>query len=379
MRPINIKTCCLLIGMLLIMQACNAVPATEVLHITEPITEVPATPVVHPPTEVPATPTLPEETIQHVNIPVSLPAAGSARAGDFDSSKVSRKNPAIGGDYFTRGPLERPFNANTMDVYFPSLDIVGMNVFQDDTWIYGVIQLTGRETDPALVRSYALELDLDHDSKGDWLVMASNPLSTDWTVKGVQVYQDANGDVGSITAMYADPNVTIGDGFETKVFDQGAGDDPDTAWARTSPTDPNTIEITVKRSVLGNPKNYLIGMWAGSSLLDPALFDLNDHFSAEQAGAADPSFTFYPIKEVAEIDNTCRMAVGFQTGKEPGLCKGFAPTLSDQNPGGFDNGGSSSGGGCEGGGEPGPGVCPPCPPGMDQNPYPDCSCYSSLY
>lgn len=68
-------------------------------------------------------------------------------------------------------------------------------------------------------------------------------------------------------------------------------------------------------------------MWAGNSLLDPALFDLNDQFSHEQAGAADSGLEyFYPIKEVYEIDSSCRMAVGFQaTGKEPGLCEVLIP------------------------------------------------------
>jgi hypothetical protein len=35
---------------------------------------------------------------------------------------------------------------------------------------------------------------------------------------------------------------------------------------------------------------------------------------------------YYPIKAVHEIDNSCRMAVGFQpTGLEPGLCEVFIP------------------------------------------------------
>ena len=58
-----------------------------------------------------------------------------------------------------------------------------------------------------------------------------------------------------------------------------------------------------------------------------ALFDLNDHFTHEQAGAADPGLEyFYPIKALAEMDNACRMPVGFQpTGEEPGLCPALAP------------------------------------------------------
>jgi len=378
MNSTNLKTCLLAICFILIIQACSAAPATEVLQITEPVTEVPATQVVKSATEIPPTvmPASPTASIQHAVIPVNLPQGGVSQAADFDSSKVSLAQPVIGGDRFTNGQLERPFNANTMDIYFPSLDIVNALVSQDDVWVYGGIQLAGRETDPTVTRKYALEVDLDHDGRGDWLIMASNPSSTTWTVDGVQVYQDANGDVGNVTAMYMDTNTTSEDGFETLMFDQGTGEDPDTAWVRTSPKDPNTVEIAVKRAVLGEPKSYLIGMWAGSSLLDPALFDLNDSFTYEQAGAAEPSYAYYPIKEVAEVDNTCRMAVGFQTGKEIGLCKTFVPVMSGQHPGGSGGSGGSGGGGSGGGGEGGgPGICPPCPAGYSQNPYPDCTCY----
>jgi hypothetical protein len=177
-----------------------------------------------------------------------------------------------------------------------------------------------------LAGKYAIELDLDRNGKGDWLIIASNPSSTDWSVDGVQVYQDANNNVGDLSAMYTDEKAAS-DGFEALFFDQGTGDDPDTAWVRVSPNNPYTIEIAVKRSILGNPEKYLINMWAGTSLLDPALFDINDHFTHEQAGAADPGFElYYPIKAASELDNSCRMAVGFQpTGQEPGLCETFIP------------------------------------------------------
>jgi hypothetical protein len=40
-----------------------------------------------------------------------------------------------------------------------------------------------------------------------------------------------------------------------------------------------------------------------------------------QAGSPLADYTVYPLKAMAEIDNTCRLAVGFDpTGLEPGLC-----------------------------------------------------------
>jgi len=66
----------------------------------------------------------------------------------------------------------------------------------------------------------------------------------------------------------------------------------------------------------------MVGVWAGNESLNPATFDLNDSLTHEQAGAALPDLElFYPIKALAEIDNTCRLNVGFTpNGSEPGLC-----------------------------------------------------------
>jgi len=120
-----------------------------------------------------------------------------------------------------------------------------------------------------------------------------------------------------------------GDGFETLYFDQGKGNDPDVAWVRVSPDNPNTVDFAIKRSILGDPARFMVDLWAGHATIDPALFDYSDHFTHEQAGAADPGFpNFYPIKSVYEIDNTCRMAVGFEpTGEEPGVCE--EPSIRD--------------------------------------------------
>ena len=104
-----------------------------------------------------------------------------------------------------------------MDTYFPHLDIVDTFVFQDETWIYGSIIIKGLDSNKSLPGKYAVELDLDRDGKGDWLIIASNPASTDWSVDGVQAYQEANKDVGSVYAMLTDEKAT-GDGFETTCF-----------------------------------------------------------------------------------------------------------------------------------------------------------------
>ncbi len=336
MNPKNVKVIFFILSLMLTILACGLPASKEATEI--PSTEVPATEISA--TEISATeaatqesaPTSQPVAIQHQIIPVGLPDQQSGQAGDFDSSKVLENKSSIGGDRFTYGRFERPFNSNTMDVYFSQLDIVDTKVSQDDMWIYGSIVLKELNSSSAIASKYAVELDTDLDGKGDWLIIANKPESTDWTVNSVQVYEDANNDVGSELPMLSDENSAKGDGFESLVFDQGQGSDTDAAWVRLSPNNANLVEISVKQSVIGNPKKYLINMWAGTSLLNPALFDLNDQFSHEQAGAADNGLQYYyPIKEVYEIDNSCRMAVGFQaTGNEPGLCEVLIP-ISDSN------------------------------------------------
>jgi hypothetical protein len=347
MKTITLKNKVLMMGLILIVAACSLMPSENALVVNESDTAgagISATETSTPPSDI---------AIQHVTIPADLPTGAFNTAGDFDSSKALG-----GGDRFTFGLFERPFNENTMDVYFSQLDIVNTLVYQDETWIYGILALQELTASSSQNEKYAVELDTDLNGKGDWLIISDKPASTDWTVKGIKAYQDVNQDVGAGFASRTDDNQPAGDGFETLQFDQGQGDDPDTAWVRISSNDPNTIEFAIKKSSLGSPDRFLFNMWAGTSLLDPLLFDINDHFTHEQAGAADPGFEFYyPIKEVAEIDSSCRIAVGFQpTGKEPGLCKSLIPVRPDAPE-------DSSAG------------CPPCPPGEYQLPG-SCTCYT---
>lgn len=312
--------------MLFVLSGCNfgaqaAEPPEDVVNVADVAapadTPVPAVEVV----------SQPADGIEHTDIPAGLPGQSSGKAGDFDSSTVLDANSLIGGDRFTYNRFERPFNSDAMDVYFSQIDIVNTEVFQDEMWIYARVSLKDLGASSSQTAKYAVELDTTLNGKANWLVIVDKPESTDWTVNGVRLYQDANGNVGGEFPALTDKNPVSGDGFEVLVFDQGEGVDPDTAWARISLNDSNVIEIAVKRAAIGSPSKYLINMWAGHDMLDPARFDLNDNFTHEQAGAADKGLEYYyPIKEVSEIDNSCRIAIGFQpTGLEPGLCQLFIP------------------------------------------------------
>ena len=312
------------LSMIMVILACGSPNATEAPAAQPPTGAiVSVTDTAGPP---------PTESIQHQITPVNLPENRSDHAGDYDSSVTAEEKKSNGGDRFTFEQFERPFNAETMDTYFPELDILDAFLYEDQTWVFASIQVKDRSAANSSPYRFAMQVDTEVDGKGDFLVIASNPASTDWTTDGVQVFFDTNSDVGDLTAMFTDEGSTS-DGFETMIFDQGKGDDPDVAWVRVSPLDSNTIEIAIKRSVLGNPAQYMVDLWAGHATLDATLFDYSDQYTHEQAGAADPGFpNFYPIKSVFELDNTCRMAVGFQpTGYEPGVCE--QPTIPPGKPG----------------------------------------------
>jgi len=261
------------------------------------------------------------QSIQHSTVPGEPPELRSSFAADQDSFITSPEKRAPGGDRFTFGRYERPFNGETMDLYFPEIDIQETSSYLDNTWIYFSITVKSRDTIQALSGKYAIEIDADIDGRGDWLLMVTAPASKEWTTDGVEVWYDSNNDVGGSLSVTADTQGQ-GDGYDTKIFDRGAGDDPDLAWARIAPGGPFTIQLAIKSSLLGTNGVYMAGAWAGRDLLDPSLFDFNDHFTQDAAGSPLTEFEFYyPLKAVAEIDNVCRMAVGFQpSGGEPGIC-----------------------------------------------------------
>jgi len=292
------------------------------------------------PTNAPPSPTteLPTPTLEPLPLlPSSSPVASvvhQAKPGnpsevlgkgnDQDSSATASQKRASGGDVYSQGNLERPFNANSMDIYYPEIDIQQMGLGEDGQWIYTTITLKGADKNNKFSGTYALEIDVDLDGRGDFLILATNPAAGDWSTDGVQALIDSNDDVGNHLIPGSDPPQT-GDGYDKLIFNQGIGDDPDVAWSRVSPDDPNSIQIAVKKSLF-NDIAYLWGVWAAKNLT-PGSFDLNDHFTFAEAGSPDVGYDiYYPIKALSEVDNTCRLPAGFQpSGTEPALCSAAAP------------------------------------------------------
>ena len=336
-------------ALLAALLACaTSTTATPTIPVSEPInTPTTAGGDNIPPTTVP---TVPENTqtatpvpIVHTLIPGEPPVSALSEITDRNSSTLASEHRANGGDSFTTNLFERSFNANTMDIYFQDLDIIRTRLSHDDLWVYVNISLVGQNPAGGLPEDYGIEVDLNVDGRGDVLLMASKP-GPKWLTDGVRVWVDNNHDVGGTHPIQSDPPAST-DGYETLIFDQGIGSDSDAAWARISPTDPNSVQVAFKRSLINDDEKFTWGAWAmNDSMLNPAWFDYNDHFTAADAGSPLVELTqFYPIKALAEVDNTCRWAVGFTpTGNEPGICP-VPPTPTPVLPGTisgivFDNG-----------------------------------------
>jgi hypothetical protein len=309
----------------LILAACtSASQPSEAPTLAEPESNVTEAPITESEATAPAIvePEATAPSVQHADVPTSPPATGGEKWTDHSTLNSGNAGRALAGDDFSDGKFERPYNATTMDVYFPQLDIDKVAVYPDDaTWVYAIISMVGRDANNSFAGQYAIELDLDQNGVGEFLIRVDHPASAEWTTEGVRVYQDVNADIGGVKPTRADSDGANSDGYETVLFDQGTGDDADLAWVRLDPADANSFQIAYKQSLLGGEKTYTAGVWAGTQL-DAASFDYNDQFTYEQAGAANLEFTtFYPIKELSEFDNTCRYAIGYDaTGLELGIC-----------------------------------------------------------
>jgi hypothetical protein len=110
-------------------------------------------------------------------------------------------------------------------------------------------------------------------------------------------------------------------GYEVEIFHSGQGDDPDLAWIRRDPEQPDRVQLAVKDAVIGGT-GYLWSVWADEGVRDPAARDYNDRWTLSIAGSPIKENQFYPLKEVALVDSTCRSWYGYEpTGAEPGLCQ----------------------------------------------------------
>jgi hypothetical protein len=191
-------------------------------------------------------------------------------------------------DNWNKNKLERPADAPN-GTYYPAVDILRAEMGTNQLWMFAKINLykgAAGQLPPEL--SLGFEIDTDLDSRGDYLILASGLTSTEWTTDGVQVWWDQTKDVGGAKPHV--PDGTVGDGYETLLFDAGQGLDADLAWARINPEDGASVEFAFKPSLL--PENQIFVWWAWTTLNAVSPIDMELVDSRQD-------------NETWKIDNTC--------------------------------------------------------------------------
>ena len=204
--------------------------------------------------------------------------------------------------------------------YRDYLDITGAELDLEAPWMYVTISLEGSPTSGPDAY-YGVEIDLDIDGRGDWFIYGMSPPSTDWTTVGVFAHMDLDDDVGGSVPVRADAGIAGDDGYDELVFDEGRGDDPDAAWIRLNPDDPNSVQLAFKHSLIESDAYFMWGVWSDEGLHDMSMLDYNDEFTIAEAGSPSISSEHYPILALYLMDNSCRWGYGFEPdGTEPGVC-----------------------------------------------------------
>jgi hypothetical protein len=238
---------------------------------------------------------------------------------DQSSASTAAQKKAFGGDDYSLGRFERPFTRQME--YIPGLDIVRSELNRPgDGWVYFSIILEDVPLPPPAL--YEIELDLNIDGRGDLLIQAVTPTSTDWAESGIKTWWDSDADVGGRMIGRSDSPVYRGSGFETLKIDASIGRDPGKVWSRLSTTSEHLLQIAILEELLGGKVGKFTWKPYADGVPFPAsLYDINDYFPLDQAGSPLIGERDYPLKDVHDIDNTCRGLSGLTpSGREQGVC-----------------------------------------------------------
>ena len=296
----------------------ETVHALETLAAAQNPVGTPAQPESGASAQTPASPdVLPTATVVHLLRP-GEPGPANTFVTDA-STKSQAAARTTYSEIFDQNLLERPYSSQVMD-YQAHLDLTRVNLHITAPWVYVTFVLEGPPP-PDSTATYAIEFDLDSDGRGDWLILGRVPNGSEWTSDGAQVYTDSNNDVGGFTPMESDSPNPAWNGYDQLVYDQGIGNDPDAAWVRRNPTNPNQVQLAFKYALIANDDEFAFGGYADEGLRNPAGLDYNDFKTLDQAGSPISGNSKYPIKELALVDNTCRWTYGYPPLEPiPGLC-----------------------------------------------------------
>ncbi len=313
----------------LTLLACN-LPSITVNLENSPtpgvVTETPSAPASSTPTTAPTETAIPSPTIElptpTIEVRHSLIPSTNIRPGDLVHDVVSvdtaAENRAPYGDSYNINLFERPFLQDM--TYVPDLDIVSYNLAYDEKFYYVSMELVGANPNNEIGIQYAVELDLDGDGYGDYVIVARPPYDVNWSTDNVQVVKDTNRDTGGLSPEKSDAPLP-GDGYDTVIFDGGRGesDDHDLAWVRINAGRYATVQFAFKLALAEN--KFMYGVLADAGPKSIADLDYVDRFTEEQAGSPVRGDKFYPLKALFGVDNVCREVHGFTgTGQEPQRC-----------------------------------------------------------
>ena len=310
----------------LLLQACGETASpTPVIIASEPVavasTEI--QPSSEPAPSAVAT-ALPVVTVTHTIIP-SAGTSDRATAHDNENSLFFDTKKVKTGDEFYKNRFERPFTSVDMN-YLPDLDIVNFSITSDDNFFYVKISMVGPDAaTQSLTGFYGIEIDRNADGRAEMLLTTRPPYAAEFSADNVSAYLDINSDVGG--NIINRPDAFGDNGFEAVIFDLNKGvypeNDPDFLWVRqTTDSDLPAVEIAFARWMFKDGKEaFMWSVLSSDAPIDPTKLYYHDHFTAEQAGAANTDDPNYPLKELAAVDNTCRVPLGFQAiGLEPMGC-----------------------------------------------------------
>lgn len=306
---------------------------TAMAQISEPEVVTTETPMKEPPLETIGSHSV-EETISASpiihHVTPGNPGLINKWLYDTDSSFNASDRSVTGGDDFIANLYERPFTESDM-TYRPDIDIKKAEISEDATFYYVTIYLHGTHPEGDMQAAYGVEIDEDRDGRGDLLIIADRPTATEWEISGLSVWKDTDKDIGGRRILRPDTDY-LGNSYEQEIFSINVLDDPDAAWARVSTTNPPSVTIAFKKTLLSR-NNFVWGVWAAETLLDPALFDHHDHYTLEESGSPYASHNAYPLKSLNLIDNTCRETYKFETSTPiPGLCYPYQEPQPTQPP-----------------------------------------------